>query len=103
MNHKLRLKLGTQVSWTSQAGGFAKVKTGQVVEIVPTGESPVARLKTDGYRRDHESYVVLVGRTNYWPRVSGLQVVAAKALPKRHPKRLTSCPTCHGSGMVMAE
>ena len=102
----IRLKLCDQVHWTSQASGFVKEKAGKVVEIIPAGEEPRAKFKNRGLPRNHESYVVAVGWTKYWPRVNGLQVdekVPAKALPARVTKRLTSCPTCHGSGMVMAE
>ena len=102
--NELRLKLGDQVHWISQAGGYTKEKSGTVSEIIPAGEEPRARLKDHGLPRSHESYIVAVNQTNYWPRVSGLQVdskVAAKVLPKRITKRPTTCPTCHGSGMVM--
>jgi len=76
---------GDYVKWTSQAGGFAKTKYGVVVGIVPRGEAlykTYARLclhkmpKGSGFARNHESYLVGVGRSYskiYWPRVARLK------------------------------
>ena len=98
--------LGDEANWTSQAGGYTRKKVGKIIEIVPAGIEPRSKLKDPGMPRNHESYVVAVGKTNYWPRVGGLRVDQAllnKALPKRPAKRLTTCLTCHGSGMVMTD
>ena len=78
--------VGVRVTWTSQAGGVSKAKTGEIVAVVPRGGS-ISRVKnalidagvqyartldSSGLSRDHESYVVRVGSKMYWPRVSGL-------------------------------
>lgn len=66
--------LGDSVSWTSQAGGFAKTKTGVVAQVVPAKSYPDRdRFKTlytqsgVSMARDVESYVILVGNKPYWP------------------------------------
>lgn len=77
-------KVGDQVKWTSQAGGFTTSKTGTVIEVVPPGESPKTKVKDAGGPRDHESYVVKLTSYNkggvekkksgiYWPLVRHLQ------------------------------
>ena len=67
-------KVGDEVFWTSQAGGSSKAKAGKVVAVVPSHELPICpagmRLKGVHYiSRNHESYLVQVGRnrTLYWP------------------------------------
>ena len=80
------MKIGDQVSWKSQAGGSWKVKTGVIVSVVPLGTDahqvaipPGTRLDGPGMCRDHESYLVRVGKktTLYWPRVAGLSMAWA--------------------------
>jgi vacuolar-type H+-ATPase catalytic subunit A/Vma1 len=80
--------VGDLVSWTSQAGGFHKTKTGTVIEVVATGKPP-NKYGTTGTRQ-HESYVVEVPREPgrktlksdiYWPVRSQL-VPARKPNPK---------------------
>ena len=78
-------KLGDRVTWTSQAHGSAKTKTGTVVEVVPKGGRPsrgkFPSLYKDagvGFSRAHESYVVSVpnkrsGVKIYWPIVKNLR------------------------------
>jgi hypothetical protein len=75
-----RFELGEIVSWRSQAQGFDKVKTGEVVEVLMPGMRPDRERFPDLYRgpgvglgRDHISYVVQVGRKHYWPRVKHLR------------------------------
>ncbi len=68
-------QLGDRVTWTSQAGGYTTTKEGVVVEIVPPGQKPKAKLKEPGLARHHPSYVVKVGNRFYWPRVAGLAPV----------------------------
>ncbi len=75
---------GDEVTWSSQAGGHTKVKAGVVAEVVPAKGYPsrerFAALFTGngvGIHREHESYVVLVGRKAYWPRVAALRSVLA--------------------------
>lgn len=71
-------KVGDKVTWTSQAGGFAATKVGEVIEIVPPNTRP--NIKGPGMNRDHESYIVRAytqhaetKRTRkYWPRVNQL-------------------------------
>lgn len=81
---------GDIVTWSSQAAGSAKDKTGIVVEVVPIGGRP-SRLRWPqlykgagvGFGRDHVSFVVEVppppgssaSPKHYWPRVSGLKKV----------------------------
>ena len=71
---------GDYVTWTSQAAGRSKDKTGKIVEIVPPGQRAVSKLKDPGSPRKHVSYVVEVaGKTRahttklYWPVVSKLR------------------------------
>lgn len=81
-------KVGEQVTWTSQAQGYQKTKTGTVVAVVPAGKLPDREKFTALYKgpgvggyRDHESYVVEVAEVGvrskktkaYWPRVSALR------------------------------
>ena len=90
-----QFKKGDLVTWSSQAGGYAKRKFGTVVSIVPKDmpvfqynalamEDTGARgLDCPGMARDHESYIVHVptktGRGNgklYWPAVNKLQLTS---------------------------
>lgn len=69
-------KVGDGVTWTSQAGGYSKVKTGAVVEVIPPGKRPEC-VPGCGFSRKHESYVIAVKRPRsvalYWPNVSALE------------------------------
>lgn len=76
--------VGDAVQWTSQAGGYTKTKSGIIVAVVPAKESALNRIpegfikpapQTVGGYRDHESYLVQVGRQRrlYWPRVANLE------------------------------
>jgi hypothetical protein len=71
-----QLKRGDIVTWTSQAAGASKAKTGEIVEVVAAGARPPG--KGWGWARDHESYLVRVPvgkRTRlYWPRASRLEL-----------------------------
>lgn len=76
--------VNVQVTWTSQAAGYEKTKTGTIVAIVPAGRLPTSYVPADmtlaswpGMPRNHESYLVRVGRSKalYWPRVSALAKV----------------------------
>ena len=112
-----KLKLNDTVRWTSQAGGVTKEKTGRIIEVVPAGKEPMTVLKDPGGTRNHVSYIVhaegarRASEANYWPRVSGLRMVhfgttsehddtKRPMLKAKVERRLTTCPTCHGSGMV---
>lgn len=74
-------KLGDKVQWTSSAGGFTKTKMGVVAEVVPDGGAPDRERFLSLYtqqgisypRFGGESYVILVGKKPYWPRVSALR------------------------------
>ncbi len=76
----MAFKKGDKVTWSSSAQGSWKTKTGTVVKVVKSGESP--KLVGSGWPRDHESYVIEVpqgvtGKASsklYWPRVSALKV-----------------------------
>lgn len=88
------MKVGDRVEWSSQAGGYKKKKTGEIIMVVNPGinarkvllkDRKFGKLKRmfDGWPRNHESYLVKVipGTTGnaspvvYWPRVKGLKVV----------------------------
>jgi hypothetical protein len=76
----LTFRRGDRVTWASQAGGHVTTKTGTVVAVVPAGVSPFAvswrmnlRARFDGDPRPHESYVVRVADSAYWPRVAWLR------------------------------
>lgn len=83
-------KVGDQVQWTSQSGGYTKAKMGTVEEVVPARGYPdrerFQRLYKGsgvGLARDHVSYVVWVhGSGAYWPRANKL-------------RRFDLCPTCN--------
>lgn len=80
-------KVGDKVTWVSQAGGYTKVKSGVVVEVVKPGGRPSREAFESLYTgngigapRMHQSYVVRVpGATSkaagavYWPRAASLQ------------------------------
>ncbi len=83
-------RVDDEVEWTSQAGGCAKTKRGKVVCVVRAGASPKAALsfglhvplevaqsslpRTVGAARDHDSYLIQVGRQRrlWWPAVKNL-------------------------------
>ena len=67
-------KLGDKVSWESQASGWTKIKYGVIVEVVRSGCWPKLPIKDIGGSRNRESYIVLVGRKYYWPRVKNLRM-----------------------------
>lgn len=80
--YKFDFKVGDRVSWTSQANGIAKKKTGVVVEVVAFGRLPAKISSLSS--RSHESYVVSVSRVGrkgplkpelYWPVRSLLRPV----------------------------
>lgn len=82
-----KFKEGDEVSWSSQAQGSFKEKTGEVVEVIPA-ESNVRKSKfaqfldAPGLPRKEESYIVCVGPKPgsrakpkyYWPRTSALSL-----------------------------
>ena len=94
----MSFKLGNVVTWTSQAQGTAKTKTGNVLAIVPPGVKAVdvlvkvvterhASLTGVGMSRNAESYLIEVpGPTPsskmrlYWPNVAALSL-ASKTTP----------------------
>ncbi|MCK9569790.1 hypothetical protein M0R72_12675 [Candidatus Pacearchaeota archaeon] len=76
------MQVGEMVTWTSQSQGCTKTKRGEVVAIVPAGESPnrppyigYKPLVNPGMARNHESYIVVCKGKTYWPRVSVLEPV----------------------------
>ena len=87
-------KVGDSVEWSSQAQGSTKTKRGVVSEVVKAGDRPSRMLFPTlyknagcGYGRDHESYVVLVGKKPYWPRAAALRSTKA-------------CQHCNGTGIA---
>jgi hypothetical protein len=78
--------LSDQVTWTSQSQGYQKTKAGEIVEVVAPGAYPdrtrfiaLYRGSGVGMPRDHESYVVQVGRQFYWPRANQLRRASSPA------------------------
>ena len=76
------LKAGSVVTWSSQAAGSYKTKTGTIIEVVPAGKEPLHH-EACSVRRE-VSYVVRVdeplkrGGTRsrtYWPLVTALRTV----------------------------
>lgn len=81
-----KFSMGDIVTWTSQAAGVAKTKTGTVEQVVAAKGYPdrerfpkLYKSSGVGLPRDHVSYVVRVpGKTaksegtTYWPRASAL-------------------------------
>lgn len=67
--------VGDIVEWESQSAGYTKTKRGTVVRVVPP-ERWAYEVKGSGLSaRPHESYVVQVKRTMYWPRVKHMRLV----------------------------
>ena len=85
-------KLGDKVTWKSQAGGHAKIKTGIIIKVIPPNHDFLTCIRATteyklayggGRPRDYESYAVLVKDSNgkgvlYWPRVSQLSAICAE-------------------------
>lgn len=90
----ISLKVGDEVEWSSQAGGFEQKKRGKVVAVVPPGIRPYNLLASMDLRnrnthaidprtmhRDAESYIIEVpgkGKSVaklYWPLISRLELV----------------------------
>ena len=77
----MQLKPGDDVYWKSQSYGTPKIKRGKVVAVVPERVHPEVcipeglQLKRPGNARDHESYLVQVGKSInlYWPLVKYLR------------------------------
>jgi hypothetical protein len=75
-------KLNDTVTWTSQAQGFSKTKEGIVAEVVAPNEMPTREKFLHlyknagvGFPRNHESYVIMVKNTPYWPHANKLKLV----------------------------
>jgi hypothetical protein len=86
-------KKGDKVTWLSQSGGCTREKNGEVVAVVPDGQSVSCRFlssqgldshsrRFDGVSpRDHTSYLIAVrsGKTDksalvlYWPLFKNLR------------------------------
>lgn len=93
-----KIRVGDRVSWSSSSAGFSKLKEGDVVLVVPSGEHPSSLTKFEslkrnhrkqryflwGKPRNHESYIVSVRSGQkakpslYWPRVSALTKLQSK-------------------------
>lgn len=81
-----KFQIGDTVTWTSQAGGNAKTKTGKVVVIIDAGQwlDNILAVRNGRWAfehlgiystRDHESYLIQVGKSKrlYWPLVKYLK------------------------------
>jgi hypothetical protein len=81
---KKMFTVGTQVRWTSQAGGYRKTKVGIIVDVIPAfdyltdylPDEILEQLGRGHLPRTHESYIVRVGNKYYWPRVKNLEVIS---------------------------
>lgn len=75
------MKAGDKVTWRSQAGGSWKEKTGEIIYVVPAGRLPRSEWHQADtcLPRNHESYIVKVGRRTYWPRVSALKLAEGQS------------------------
>lgn len=73
-------KKGDIVTWTSQASGFKKKKTGKVVFVLPADHAPwECGWGDSGFGsapRNHRSYIVDVNGKLYWPLVKHLKLKA---------------------------
>ena len=76
----MKFHKGQKVYWDSQSGGHYTSKDGVIRHVLSAYSFPT----TYGYRpnggpvgmpRNHESYLVLVGKRLYWPRVSKLRAM----------------------------
>lgn len=97
MGERPKFKKGDLVTWSSQAGGHARSKIGEVLEVVSPNKMPILKVKDPGSSRNHESYVVRasyegangkVRTTNYWPVVNKLELKS-----KREEERPTLVAT----------
>lgn len=71
-----KFKAGDAVTWKSQAGGYSKVKTGTITEVIPIKTMPTTfEPRGKSGPQSAESYVVSVGTKKYWPNVGGLKLV----------------------------
>lgn len=87
MSRQVKFQVGDTVTWTSQAGGKSKTKTGKVVMTIPAGMMlseilggfwATWTIKDNLLReRNHESYLIQVGKSKrlYWPLVKYLEKV----------------------------
>lgn len=90
----ISLKVGDEVEWSSQAGGFEQKKRGKVVAVVPPGIRPYNLLSAmdlhnrnthaidpRSFGRKQESYIIEVpGKGKgaaklYWPLIGRLELV----------------------------
>lgn len=98
---EMKFRVGDQVAWKSQAGGYAKEKYGTVIVLVPAQNSPLKKMlssfiprgwrnargdlqgsrRFDGWQRNTPCYIVAVpsnsGRgkgTLYCPNVKHLRL-----------------------------
>lgn len=107
-------QIGDTVTWTSQAGGNAKTKTGKVKEVIPALNNPEGWLDP-GFTvhrggvavRDHESYLIQVGKSKrlYWPLVKHLERVEDEcdALMRSMPDMSKTEPVIIGTGLPISE
>lgn len=77
-------KEGDKVKWTSKSGGSTTTKKGIVLNVIQKDASVYNystkywnkynnRKMGGGGKRNHESYLILVGKDLYWPRVCYLE------------------------------
>lgn len=76
--------IGDEVTWTSQSKGIVRIKRGIIVGLVPPRTMPKRaeyRFATNDVRgfmgRRDVSYIVRVGKRDYWPWAINLKVASA--------------------------
>jgi len=83
------MKVGDQVEWTSQSGGYTRTKQGTIVEVVPPLATPKTKTRDMGMYRPKESYIVVASvidgsenqrktKKKYWPRARQLRLLQEK-------------------------
>lgn len=78
----MKFQIGERVTWTSQAGGHYKTKTGEIIALIEPGNVPYIYIRFRGgpsSPRKEVSYIVHANGQNYWPLVKNLQPDTVKA------------------------
>lgn len=107
----MNFKIGDRITWQSHGGHSAKVKTGEVVYVVPPScdplmirknEVPLSKdyyLRFNGFKRKGESYLVAIENAEFpnrkpdlhWPKVGALRPAH---VPKMGTEWRLVCTSC---------
>lgn len=72
MPRRREIVRGSMVEWTSTGRGIVTKRRGKVVAVIAPGARPTGRylkrLRDPGQARTTVSYLVVQGKTLYWPR-----------------------------------